>query len=52
MEHLEMVEFDFSGAFYERSDQGSWSHVTNALLRRIITDEVLSEAQDEVAEAV
>lgn len=50
-EQFSLVEHDFDGGSEKSSDHGSWTHVTQELLRRFLTDDVLRQAQDAVTRA-
>lgn len=45
-----MVELDYSGELTDRPDHGSWLHIINTLLRLFLTDEIVRDADDGVAE--
>lgn len=47
-EQFDLVEVDFHGHYTETSDQGEWSHIVQALLGRILTDEVICKVHDEI----
>lgn len=47
-EKFALVDVELNGESPETSDQGSWLHVVNALLRRFVTDEELRKAHDTI----